>query len=357
MNIQKIKEHVKYNCNIADSQSWGYYSICGLLLRLRDLYRHEHELKHWDTLPNDEILVWIEAREKLWEDLQGNDFKDIEINGVCYEPFDSEQINSVVNNHGFAYGGGYGLYHKPTFFLAQLREKERVHDFQVLYTGEELCRDISTAPAMLQGKTIWIRLEQLNVLLWAKLLELQGRKFGGALKEAFSHYGIEGNEKPSKRLFDKINRISLEVSEILTWHEIGEAVEDEHLDEWLGLMNQGVDKYLELTVRGIKDLLADTSDSGTLKMMIDRRSKRLLSFFVILLNGIRKELFPEMLNAFQKFVESGDWSIIEQARKAGYGRAKKLRNDILEMWREDKGIEEIKSFLRQQSGIFHGKKG
>jgi len=35
MDIKKLIDQIKFNCNLSDARFWGYYSICGLLLRMR----------------------------------------------------------------------------------------------------------------------------------------------------------------------------------------------------------------------------------------------------------------------------------------------------------------------------------
>ncbi|MEJ2658563.1 MAG: hypothetical protein P8012_15455 [Desulfobacterales bacterium] len=45
--ISDIADQVLFNCNITDSQHAGLYSICGLALRLRDLYKWENRLEPW----------------------------------------------------------------------------------------------------------------------------------------------------------------------------------------------------------------------------------------------------------------------------------------------------------------------
>ncbi|GBD99054.1 hypothetical protein BMS3Abin07_01086 [bacterium BMS3Abin07] len=350
MDIDKFTRQVKYNCNVADAQSWGYYSICGLLLRIRGLYRHEHAMKPWQNIPMDAAMSWVESREALWAELGEKTLRDIEINGKYYGPFEVDSINDAINDNGFVYGGGYGLFHKPTFFFARLRQKKSVGDFHVFYAEDELCRDISTSIAMLQDKNIFIRLEQLRAFLLEKFHELQGRKSGGILEHAFSHYEIEKGEPVSEKLYEKIKDVSFEVIDILTAHEIGEAREDEITGNWISFLMNNNDKFLELYIRGIKDLLADTSESGTIKMILERKSHALLSFFIIMLDGIRKELFPEMLDAYQRFMESNDWRIIEDARRSGYRRASALRYGILGLLDGEEGIEDIKDFIRPHLG-------
>ncbi len=345
MDIKRLVEQVKLNCNISDAGFWGYYSICGMLMRLRELYRNEHSLMPWEPVLNEDITEWISEREHLWGELEDEDLHSLEFEGETYEPFDVEELNAVLGRYGLVYGAGYGRFNKPTFFLSRLERKREVSNCEVFYVGRELCRDLSTSVAMLQGRTVFIRLEPLRSLLWDKFRELQGRRFGGALKEAFSLYGIEAMEEPSEEFHEKIETLSSGISEILLLHELGEAFESERPDEWLGILSHNSDRWTEFYLRGIKDLLADTSEKGPIKFMVERRERSLLGFYIVLLDGIRKELFPEIMNAFQHFVESNDWSVIEEARRAGYRRADKLIKELLRVWKESGEIGDVKVLI------------
>ena len=346
MDIEKLIEQVKLNCNISDAGFWGYYSICGMLMRLRELYRNEHFLMPWEPVLNEDISEWISSREALWGELEDEDLRPLEFEGEIYDPFEVEELNAVLGRHGLVYGGGYGRFNKPTFFLSRLEGKREICNCRVYYIGREVCRDLSTSVAMLQGRSVFIRLEPLKSLLWDKFRELQGRRFGGALKEAFSIYGIEAMEEPSEEIHEKIETLSSEISEILLLHELGEVFESERPEEWLGLLSQNSDRWTDFYLRGIKDLLADTSEKGPIKFMVERRERSLLSFYIILMDGIRKELFPEIMKAFQRFVESNDWSVIEEARKAGYKRADKLMKDLLRVWKERREIGDVKVVMK-----------
>jgi len=333
MDIERLVEQVKLNCNISDAGFWGYYSICGMLMRLRELYRSEHSLMPWDPVPKDDISEWIASREALWSELEDEELRTLEVEGEKYDPFEVEKLNAALDGHGLVYGGGYGRFNKPTFFLSRLESKREIHNCRVYYTGRELCRDLSTSVAMLQDRSIFIRLEPLRSLLWDKFRELQGRRFGGALKEAFSLYGIDKTEG-AEEIHEKIETLSSEISEILLLHELGEAFENERSDDWLDVLSHTSDRWSEFYIRGIKDLLADTSEMGPIKSIVERRQRALLCFYIVLLDGIRKELFPEMMNAFQHFAESNDWSVIEEARRTGYKRAVELMKALLGAWKE-----------------------
>jgi hypothetical protein len=356
MELENLIEQIKYNCNVSDSRAWGYFSICGLLMRMRELYRHEHSLKPWQPV-GSEALDWVASRESLWEELQDRELGDIHIDERRFSPFDAEGINGLVNGEGFVYGGGYGMFRKPTFFFARLKEKKSIDGHTVYYAGEELVRDISSSPAMQQGANIFIRLEALQALLWDKFLQLKSRKFGGVLGEAFSLCGINNTDEPAVPLFEKIRGISVIVAEIILYHELGEAIEEDDAEEWLDILGTNADKFVELYMRGIKDIIADTSEYGPLRRIVETRNRTWLSFYVALLDGVRKELFPEMRNVFQEFAETGNWALIESARIAGYERNKGTSRDIVNIWRMKGTTEEIKSLISGSVKDGYGKSG
>lgn len=345
LDRERFIAQVKVNCDISDAMSWGYYSICGLFMRMRELYRSEHSLMPWEDIPRQEMSDWITSKERLWERLSGETLRPLEIDGERFDPFQTDELNSVLNSRGLLYGAGYGLFNKPTFFLAVLQHIRWLYDYKIYYAGKELCRDLSSPSAVLQGNCIFVRTEQIGALLWEKFQELKARRYGGFLSEAFSHFGISGSEELSEDLIRKISTLSSGVAELLVLHEIGEAFEDEHADEWLSLLGRDADKWTELHLRGIKDILADTSIKGPLKYVADVREKPLLVFYVALMDGIRKELFPEVLNAFATFSEGGDWSVIERARLEGYEKARRLRSRIILASRLE-GEEGVRKFLR-----------
>jgi hypothetical protein len=123
VNLKNLISHVKRNCNISDAKYWGFYSMCGLLLRLRDLYRFERVMRPWEKFQQEEISDWLSEREDLWKKLEDEDFENIMIGDNTYGLFDLEEINAVLEKERLIYGAGYGVHMKPSFFL-QLLYKE-----------------------------------------------------------------------------------------------------------------------------------------------------------------------------------------------------------------------------------------
>ena len=327
VEIESIEEQVKLNCNISDARHWGYYLPCGLLLRLRDLYRIENKSRPWEKIGPEKIAGWIGAREGLWQELEGADFHHIIIGDKKYRPFDVKGINAALKGQGLVYGAGYGNLLKPVFILAELMEKNRIGRYDVYVLGRERARDLSTVPAMIQGNTIILRYETTNLFFWDKLEEMKARKSIGALHHAFAEYGI---------LKDGLNRISPEEleqalanltrKEISAYmhHEIGEASQRRLLGRWWKELLVKIPYCrAQMFLRSLKDVLADTCDNGMLSYVIRSKQAGSLFFYIALPGGLRKTIFPDIATASEEFLRTRDWNIIEKARLAGYGRAKR----------------------------------
>lgn len=350
--MNDLIRQVKHNCNISDAKSWGYYSLCGLLMRLRELYLMEHSMRPWDRAANEDITAWIQIRESLWEDIENEELHPITIDGKSYDPFDVNRLNACLSSSGFVYGSGHGILQKPSFFIAELDDMREFLDYRIYHAGKELCRDLSASPAMLQGRCIYIRRDILRAFIWDRFQVLRGRQHKGYLKEMFSGFGISETDDNSEGLFYKIENMTQDITYIFALHEIGEAFEDDCADDWHGFLQGSCDKYCELYARGVKDLLADTSEKGPLFAMIKEKNKVLLSVYIALLNGIRKEIFPEIITAYQQFIETDDWGIIENVRVAGYQKAKAMRTAILELWNTSgtkEGLaDKIKKYIKDK---------
>jgi hypothetical protein len=345
--IDEFVRQVKRNCDISDAKFWGYYSICGLLMRYRELYRNEHSLMPWDSIRSEEISSWIQERETLWKDLEDLELQDLVIHGRTYGPFDVNGINEELCNAGLIYGSGYGTFNKPTFFVAELAAAKDLYDYRVYYAGRELCRDISAAPAMLQGRCIYALTEVIEHIIWDRFQELKAHPHNLPAEMMFSHYGILSSEDASPELYKKIRHLADDAAEVFVLHEAGEAYEDEYDDEWHDILSEGCDKATELFLRGIKDVRADTSSLGPLKAIIDTGNIARLCVLVAFMDGIRREIFPEIRDVFQRFRELPDWSVIEGARSVGYRRAERLQAEIVEVWKEKRDMAAIARHIRE----------
>jgi hypothetical protein len=348
MNEPLIND-IKFNCDVSDAKYWGFYSVCGLLMRYRDLYRSEMGLKPWSAIDRTEIAAWIEKKENRWPELEQQDFRRLRLGDKTFLPFDVAEINSVLNEQGLVYGAGYGMYMKPSFFLAELRTIRRISGLTVYTSGRELVRDLFTSPGMLQERTIFLRLEPLTVLLLYKHSELNTRH-SPALEDAFSQYGFPQQQLMDNTFEQRMEAAAGRYAEILLAHELAEAAEE--VPEWKEILSLAEgDRKAEHFLRAVKDLLADTSEQGPYKKIIGTRDRGALGLSIAMTEGFRKVLFPEIREAYAALARDLDWAVVERARQTGYERFRSLRDDIVRTYRKDGRRENtvgaIKELLRR----------
>ena len=343
-----LYENIKFNCDISDAQYWGYFSVCGLLLRYRDLYRSEKGIKPWAEISRQDIGAWIENKEKRWPDLEHAVFRDILVNGKACSAFDTDGINNSLKEHDLIYGAGYGMYMKPTFFLGQLHSIRTISGLTVWTSGTEYVRDLFTSPGMLQGKNIFLRLEPLMVLLLYKFSELNTRRVS-ALEDAFARYGFHHNQIIDETFEKRLWELTAHYAEVLLYHEVAEFKED--IPEWKEILTLAGDRKAEHFLRAVKDMIADTSEYGPYKKIIDTEDRASLSLTTALMEGYRRVIYPEIQKAYTDFSVRGDWSIMEDVRKSGYKKFCLQRDRIVSLYRESIGktgfTQQLRELLQQ----------
>ncbi len=346
MNVESLVARVKHNCNVSDARFWGYYSLCGMLIRMRSLYRAEQGMMPWEPINGDEIGKWIAERERLWESLENDDYINLEFDEEECDPFDPARINDRISGDGLVYGAGYGIFAKPTFFLARTASVESRDNYRVIITGDELCRDLSASPAMQQGGVIVIRRFPLLSFIWERLTELRGRRFPGLLQEVFSLYSIDPEDKNDGRLKESVEKLADDITGLLIHHELGEAEWAD--DDWLELLGSVRERELEFELRAIKDMLADAAITGPLRRIINARDHKGLYLYMFILDPYRRKLFPELLQAFQTLVGSGSWGPFDDIFEDLFGKVRFLYDEILNGWRESGDLSLVKRILSGQ---------
>jgi len=328
--MDTLKQDIKFNCDVSDAKYWGFFSICGLLLRYRDLYRSENNLRSWTNISREDIAAWIDRKESRWPELEQKEFRGLIVDGKTCDPFDAAGINRALIPRGLVYGAGYGMYMKPTFFLAELRSTKEMAGLTVHTSGTEYVRDLFTASAMLQGNTVFLRREPLSVLLQYKFSELNA-KGHPALADAFTQYGFPHRQLMDDTLEQRLEGLTDRFSGIVLCHEIAEF--KEALPLWNDILAAAGDRMNEHYLRAIKDLIADTSDHGPLRRIVETKDRGALGLSVALLEGFQRALFPELRDAYAEFMRDGGWDAIEKAREAGYARFISERERIVRIYR------------------------
>jgi hypothetical protein len=302
------------NCTVASARQSGFFSLCGLFLRLKDRYLWEHQLPPWSPIEREKLLSWIDDQERLWQGRSDATFQDLPFNGKTYPCFDSTALNRQLIPIGYYYGAGYGPGMTPTFFFSTIRERTRSFGYEVLVLEKDLACDLSFVPAQRQGRTIVIRLDPLRFFLWAMLQDTESRE---GVQVAMEHYRWSNRRSPRGQM----NKIVAAEAETLLHHELGEAL-DRSLPPllWRSLVASFPFSRIELYLRSLKDLLADTHPRGTLSHIIEKKKIGSLGFYLSNLKGLRRVLFPELIEAVKKVKNDGDWSALEHARLSGRKR-------------------------------------
>ena len=357
--ILDLRRQVKKNCDISDARHAGVYSLCGLLLRVRDLYKLEHGMVPWREPQPAELMGWMEEREEYWEKIMEEEIQPLVFNGASFDPFDMGGLNRILRPLGLIYGAGYGIGMKPTFFLAESDESWTVEGLRVDVVNRELVRDIFMSPAMRRGKQIFARRSCMLFYLWEQILEARPSA-REALDFALARHGASLDEfrRDAARLGDQLERIAWLELETWVYHEIGEALDD-GFDGRLfrELVSAYANSPVEIFVRVLKDVLADTHPGGLLGHIVQNRIESSLGFYVAFQSAISRTVFPEIREAFRRFRQIGDWGLIEAARDAG---RKNMLHHLVELTRvqseapasgTDAGRERILSEILQPLGI------
>lgn len=315
--LKSLAEVVQHNCNISDARHGADYSLCVYLMKMREYYRWEKRLPYGVVLERQQVGDWLAAREQLWEDLEGEDFRPLPIEGHLFDPFDTEGINARLAREGLVYSAGLGARAKPHFFLGDLECAQRRGDYAVLVSADEHARDLTAPPAMTLGSCIFLRRESLRRMLWEKLEGWRWSRPDNALGRAFACYDFEGD------LEESLDAMADHEIRAVLLHEQGEQAAGDRLGpDWDRMVLDVAETPAEIMARAVRDHLADCLVTlPTLAQMDDPAS---LHFYVGNLTAMRKEVFPALLSAYQGWWEqaatgTGDVGAFE--RLAIHGRA------------------------------------
>lgn len=320
---------IKHNCDISDARDNGIYSICALVLKLRNLYKWEHNIEPWQEPETPDLLDWIEKKENYWETIAENPFLPLGINGKEEDPFELSRINDQVCNDGLFYGAGYGRSLKSIFFLAEITNKKEVDGCPVIILGRETARELSSPFAMVQDGTILIRRDPLRYFFWDQIQEIRSSS-KPSVYHALNSYGILTDAQLDQKLFrQRLDIIVDEEIPMFIYHEIGE-LRQKTLDS--GTLKKIIsifpDSAIEYVARAVKDVLADTHPDGMLDFITKEKRDGSLGFYVGFLAGLRKMLSQKIINAFDCYLQDGDWDKIEMARITCRDNALQLADKI-----------------------------
>ena len=323
---------VRRNCTISDARFAGVYSVCGLAMRLRDLYKWEHSLQAYEEHEAARVLDWIGRKEALWEGLQEAQFEDLVVAGQAFDPFDTPAINQRIAGLNLFYGAGYAQGLKPTFFLAEIGARRRIDDHPMVALTTELARDLLTLPALSQEGTIVVRQSAAALYVWDQMLYM-----GGSGKPfydfALSACGLDA--KDAGMLQRCLPAVIEAQQDLFIYHEIGEMTEGGLASDVLRhIVSELPHSASEFLVRAVKDMLADTCPQGTLPQLARSRRTAALGFYAAFMEGLAKALFPEVRAAAAHFMQDHDWPSLEAAIQAVHHKARDMADTIAGLYAE-----------------------
>jgi hypothetical protein len=325
---------VRWNCDIASAGQSGHFSLCGMLLRLRQLYKWEHGLAPWREPEVEAVLAWIAQRERTWDDLEEAAWRDLAWGDTAIDPFAVETLNDRLIPRNLAYGAGLSRGLTPTFFLGELLEVRHHGPLTILILGSELARDLDASPALCQGTLIYARRQALAFYLWDRLADptQQGNAY---LQIALKAHNLVLKDliRDPEAYQDQFQAFAAGELEAVIRHETGEALEPSLKTAFPAILARFPQTRVELFVRTLKDALADINDWGRLAYIIGAQNLPSLAVMLAWRPGLHPALLPELEPAFQQFLASRDWGIMEAARQQALARLRGVAeglNDLLE---------------------------
>lgn len=351
MNKTDFLQTIQRNCDISDARDNGIYSICMLVLKLRNLYKWEHGIEPWEEPEPSDLLDWIDAKENYWEKIIDEPYQPVLLNGSAIDPYDIEKINKQLVGRNILYGAGYGRSLKSIFFLADIIKKDSIEGCSVFLLGCERAKELSSPFAMLQDSTIIIRREPLRFFFWDQIQEIRS-SCKASLHHALNQFGIlvDGHLNQDK-FRAELDRIVDSEIPIFIYHEVGEKLEkslDSHVLR--KIISVFPDSAIEYVTRAVKDILADTHPQGMVSYIIQEKREASLGFYAGFLAGLRKELFPHLSERFDAFLQKRDWQLIEEARQLCRDSNLQFAEKICDIVRQidNEPIEKIKRRFNEE---------
>ena len=331
--VAAVAAQVRRNCLVGDARAYGYFSLCGLLMRLRELYKREHDLPPWARVETPAILPWVGEREALWQGLEEAALEPVRIGDECFDPFDEEGIGARLEPLGLLYAAGRGPGEKPLFVLGEAAGRRDAGGVRVDVVGRELAHDLTPTPGMSRPGRILLRREPMRFALWAAL-EDAGAKEEGPAADALAASGIElrallADPGAHAAALEALARRELDTA---LYHELGEMAEGRRRGEaWAGIRLRAGGSKAAILARGLRDALADAGAGGTLERLIAERRRASLALFAAADPGLRRKILPEARRIWE-LARGGAWGEAERVRAAAERRLTGLAGALEALW-------------------------
>lgn len=329
IELTPFLDAVRRNCNISDARHAREMTMCNYLLEMRELYRWESGVPYGVPPPRAQVGAWLSKRESLWEELEDAEYVSLPLEHSSHKPFAIDKVNAWLSAYGLYYGAGIGRFGKPHFYVGEVFRSERRDGLEILICDREYARDLSTVPSALQGDSVIVRRESVRRYLWERIEYWGAKDRPGAVQSAFDSYGIKRDQAAA---FD---RMLADETESLILHELGEHMAGAQLgDGWHDMLAACNSKRAEITIRAVRDLWADTV--STLPALIERNAETSLHLWFANFKGMRLELFPSLVSAYQHWRRSGDAGVMRERVAASVAHWREIALLFLGLFQEKK---------------------
>jgi hypothetical protein len=320
--FDRLIETVQANCHITDARHARNMTMCTYLLEMREFYRWEHGVAQTAPLPRSDVASWLSGREALWSAFEDAEYRRLPVDGGEVDPFDVEAVNRALLPHDLVYGAGIGRFGKPQFFLGALEREEWRDGVRILVARCEYARDLAPAAAALRDGTITVRLESLRRVLWEKVEGWAVKRSDGALRAALDAYDFAGGADAA------LERMAAAEAETLILHELGEVRAGRLLGpEWEAMLAGLTRRRAEVFARAARDHLADCL--VTLPALLERDAGASLHLWFANLDGMRRELFPRLVDAYAMWRRGDDGEAIRAGAPAGAAHWERVCRQLL----------------------------
>ena len=323
VDVGALKAQVARNCLVVDAHRWGNFSLCGLLLRLRELYKREAGLEPWARVETAAVLPWVGEREAAWAQLEETDPAPLHIGGVTLDPLDEDGVTRLLVPAGWLYVAGQGPGGYPLFVLGEILEHRALDGGVELFVlGRELAHDLVPVPAMCRPGRIVARRAAVRGHLWATLEEAAGAREPGPMTDALADVGailgaVVGDPEGHITLLEDLAERQIAVA---VAHELGELAEDRRRrGAWEALLLRARGTRAEMPARALKDALADAGDDGLFQTLIARRDRVGLALRAAAGPWLLRKILPDA-RAIGEAARAGRWEDAEALRRAAAER-------------------------------------
>ena len=301
---------VQANCNLSDARHARGMTLCTYLLEMRELYRWECGAALTAPLPRAEVGAWLSSREALWDALASEDYHPLPLGDSRVDPFDAATVNAALVPQGLVYGAGVGRFGKPQFFLGELVRDEWRDGARVLVARREYARDVAPAPAAYRDGTIYVRQDALARVLGEKAEAWARKRSAGALESALDAHDYAGDPERALAAMAEAE------TETLILHELGERAAGRELGPgWERMLAGFGRRSAEVFARAARDHLADCAT--TLPILLDRGARGSIHLWFGSLDGLRRELAPRLVAAYEDWRCGGGGAALRGAVASG----------------------------------------